>query len=151
MKLEYCLTRKTIKCNTLVQKICMFLQKETSCRKSSFALGPQWLERYIFGDQFYVKNTRKLRFHAFPLFHARKHVISSFYLKWTEFTIYCELCSNCESPVTRTDLVKIHNLLWIRSTLGKMMVSYIWWYNDGYIIALKWRNAWNLSFLAFFE
>ena len=75
MKLEYCLKRKTIKCNTLVQKICMFLQKETSCRKSSFALGPQGPERYIFGDHFYVKNTRKLRFHAFPLFHARKRDI----------------------------------------------------------------------------
>ena len=74
----------------------------------------------------------------FPFFML-ENVISSFYLKWTELTRYCELCSNCESPVNWNDLLKIHNLLWIRSTLGKMMVSYVWWYNDGYIIALKWR------------
>ena len=34
----YCLTRKTLKCNKLVQKICMFLQKETSHCKHSLVL-----------------------------------------------------------------------------------------------------------------
>ena len=143
MELVYCLTRKTLKCNSLVQKICMFLQKETSYCKSSFALspGPWGPKHYIFGDRFYFENARKLRFHVVLLFHARKHVISSFYLKWTEFTRYCEFCSNCESPWTRTKLVKTHNLLWIRSTLGNIIC----------FLALKGRNTWNLSFLGFFE
>ena len=35
IKLVYCLTRKTLKWNSLVQKICLFLQKETSHCKSS--------------------------------------------------------------------------------------------------------------------
>ena len=95
MKLVYCLTKK------------------------HFALGPQGHKHHIFGDHFFV---RKLKFHVFFLFHVRKHMISSFNLKWTELTRYCEFCSNCESLGTRTKLVKIHNLLWIRSALGKMMV-----------------------------
>ena len=41
IKLVYCLTRKTLWCNSLVRKICIFLQKETSHCKSSSALGPR--------------------------------------------------------------------------------------------------------------
>ena len=37
-----------------------------------------------FGDQLYSKNVRILRFHEFLHFCARKHMISSFYTKWTE-------------------------------------------------------------------
>ena len=125
MKLLYCLTRKSLKCNSLVQRICMFLQKETSYCKSNFALGLQGPKHYIIGDHFYLKNSRKLRFHVFFRFHARKHVISSFYWKWTEFTRHCEFCSNCESQRIRTKLAKIHNLLWIWPTLGKIMISYV--------------------------
>ena len=40
------------------------------------------------------KIPRMLRFHEFLHFHVRKHMISSFYLKWTEFTRTFELCSN---------------------------------------------------------
>ena len=78
----------------------------------------------LFGDHFYSKNAWKLRFLVFLLFHARKHMISSFYLKGTEFTRYCEFCSNYESLGTQTKLVQIHDLLWIRSNWGKMMISY---------------------------
>ena len=120
----YCLTRKTLKCNSLIQKICLFLQKETSHCKNSLALGPQGPKQYIFGDHFYSKNAKKLRFHVFLLFHVRKHMTSSFYLKWTEFTRNCEFCSNCGSPGTRIKLEQIHNFLWIRSTSGKMMISF---------------------------
>ena len=121
----YCLTRKTLECNSLVQKICMFLQKETSYGKSSFALGPQGPKHYIFCDHFCLKNARRLKFHVFLLFHARKHVISSFYLQSTEFIRYCEFCSNRESQGTQNELAKIHNLLWIRST-----DDIKWWYLD---------------------
>ena len=131
MKLVYCLTRKT--CSSLVQKSCMFLQKETSYCKSSFAFGPQGSKHYIF-DHFYLKNARKhVRLHIFLLFHARKHVVSSFYLKWTGLTRYCKFCSNCESLRIQTNLVKIHNILWIRSTLGKIMIWYIFYHNNGEI------------------
>ena len=41
--------------------------------------------------QCYAKNVRNLRFHVFLHFKARKQVISSFFLKWTEFTRNCEL------------------------------------------------------------
>ena len=91
LKLVYCLARESLKCNSLVQKICMFLQKETSHCQNSLALGPQESKHYIFGDHFYSKNARKLKFHEFLLFYARKHMISSFYLKWTEFTRNCEI------------------------------------------------------------
>ena len=49
-------------------------------------MGPQRPKNYIFGDHFYSKNARKLRFHVFLHFNARKYMISSFYLKWIEFT-----------------------------------------------------------------
>ena len=70
IKLVYCLTRKTLRCNSLVQKICMFIQKEISHCKNSLALGSQGPKHYIFGD----------------LFDAREYMISSFYLNWTKVT-----------------------------------------------------------------
>ena len=48
-------------------------------------MGPQGSKHHIFDDHFYSKNARKLRFHVLLYFNARKH-ISSFYLKWIEFT-----------------------------------------------------------------
>ena len=104
IKLVYCLTMKTLRCNSLVQKIYMFLQKKRSHCKNSLALGPQEPKHYIFGDHFYSKNARKLRFHVFLLFDARKYIISSYYLQWTEFTRNCEFFSNYGSPETQTKL-----------------------------------------------
>ena len=118
IKLVHCLTRKIFKYNSLILKICMSVQKETSHYKNSLALGLQGPKQYIFGDHVYSKNARKLRFHVFLLFHVRKHMTSSFYLKWTEFTRDCEIHSNCRSSGTRTKLEQIHNILWIWSTSG---------------------------------
>ena len=53
-------------------------------------MGSRGPKHFIFGDHFYSKNARKLRFHVFLHFNARKHIISLFYLKWTEFTRNCE-------------------------------------------------------------
>ena len=39
-------------------------------------MGPQGPKHYIFADQFYSKNARKLRFHVFLHFNARKHDIT---------------------------------------------------------------------------
>ena len=86
----YCLTRKTLRCNGFVRQICMFLQKQTSHCKNSLELGSQGPKHYIFGERFFSKNARKLRFHVFLLFDARKHMIPSFYLKWVKFTRNCE-------------------------------------------------------------
>ena len=124
-KLVHCLIYESLKCNSLVQKICMFLQKETSHWQSSLALHPQVPKHYIFGDHFYSKNSIKLKFHAFLLFHAKKHMISSFYLKWTKFTRNCEFSFICGSPGTRTKLEQTHNFLRIWYTLGKMVISYV--------------------------
>ena len=128
----YCLTWKTLKCNSLVQKIWMFLQKETSDCKTSLVLGPQGPNQYIFADYFYSNNAGKLRFHVFLLFHVRKHMTLSFYLKWTKFTRKCECCSNFGSTGTWIKLEKIHNLLWIWSTSGKII---------SYFLPLKWKNT----------
>ena len=67
-------------------------------------LGPRRPTHYIFGDQFYSKNARKLRFHVFLHFYARKHMISSFYPKWTEFTRNCEFHSKYGSLGNQTKL-----------------------------------------------
>ena len=127
IKIVYCLIKKTLKYNSLVQKSFFekFPQKDTSHYKSSFALGPQEPKQYIFGDHIYSKNAGRLRFHVFFYFHVSKHMTSTFYMKWTEFVRKCELSSNCESLGTRTKLEQIHNFLWIWSTSGKIMTSYV--------------------------
>ena len=84
----HCLARKTLKCNSLVHKICLFLQKETSHCKSSLALGPEGPKQYIFDDHFYSKNAKKLRFHLFLLFHVMGPQDTE--LDWNKFKISCE-------------------------------------------------------------
>ena len=49
-------------------------------------IGLKGSKQLIFGGQFYSKNDRNLKCHVFLHFNARKHLISSFYLKWTELT-----------------------------------------------------------------
>ena len=57
---------------SLVRKfICFFKKGHRNCK------------RHIFGEHFYSENARKLRFHVFLLFHARKHMMPSFYLTWS--------------------------------------------------------------------
>ena len=53
-------------------------------------MSPRRPKHYIFGNQFYSKNAKRLRFHVFLQFNARKHMISSFYLKWIEFKRNCK-------------------------------------------------------------
>ena len=57
-------------------------------------MDPRGPKHYIFGNQFCSKNARMLRFHESLHFYARKHVISSFYQKWTKFTRNFEFYSN---------------------------------------------------------
>ena len=74
-----------------VVKPIIFTTKEMtfSVNPHIYKMGPRGPKHFIFGDHFYSKNARKLRFHVFLHFNARKH-ISLFYLKWTEFTGNCE-------------------------------------------------------------
>ena len=53
-------------------------------------IGPRRPKHYIFGEHFYAKKARKLRFHVFLHFNGRKHMKLSFYRKWIEFTRSCE-------------------------------------------------------------
>ena len=73
MKLVYCLTKKALHCNSLIQKIYMFLQKNKSYCKINFTLGAQGPKQYIFGDHFYIKNTRKLGSMYFSFFMGYHH------------------------------------------------------------------------------
>ena len=74
-----------------VVKPIIFTTKEMtfSVNPHIYKMGPRGPKHFIFGDHFYSKNARKLRFHVFLHFNARKH-ISLFYLKWTESTGNCE-------------------------------------------------------------
>ena len=74
-------------------------------------MGPRGLKNYIFGDHFLH-------------FNGRKHMISSFYLKWVKFSRNCEFVPIQFGSLGTHNWNKIHNYLWIRSTSGKMMVSY---------------------------
>ena len=53
-------------------------------------MSPSGLKHFIFGDHFYSKNDRKLRFQVFLHFNVRKYIISFFYLEWAELTRNCE-------------------------------------------------------------
>ena len=86
-------------------------------------IGPWGPRYYFFGDQFYSKNARMLRFHEILHFHARKHMTSSFYPKWTESTRNFEFCSNLVWVLGTNNWNKIHNFLGIRSKSGKIMIT----------------------------
>ena len=87
-------------------------------------MGPQGPKHYIFGDLFYSKNARKLKFHFSLFFHfnARKHMISPFYLKWTEVTRDCELFKFSLGPLGLTIGTKVT----IPSEFCPLQVK--WWY-----------------------
>ena len=53
-------------------------------------IGPGGPKQYIFGDHSCSKNARRLRFHGFLHFIARKPMTLSFFLKWTELRRNCE-------------------------------------------------------------
>ena len=87
----------------------MFLQKETSHCKNSLAMGPKGAGQYIFGNQFYSKNAGKYRFHVFLPYHVRKHMKSSFYLKWTKFTKTMNFVANVSSREPKLNWKQIYN------------------------------------------
>ena len=118
----YCLTRKTLNCNCLIQKICMFLQKETLHYKDSLVLGPQGPKWFIFDDHFYSKNGRNLRLQVFLLIHVRKYMTSLFYLKWTKFTRSCKLWVHREQNQIGTN-----SQFTISCEFGLYQVK--WWYH----------------------
>ena len=126
-----CLARKTLKCNSLVRKFVYFFKNSHHTAKAVLhRCVPKDLNTIFFVTTFTWKmpessDSMYSIYSMIPCIHARKHMISSFYLKWTEFTRYCKFWSNCQSQGTRTKSVQIRNLLWIRFTLGKMMVSYV--------------------------
>ena len=74
-KNDFSLTTKTLKFSSLIQNICMFLQKETSHWRIRLSLHFICTKHYVFGNQFYSKNARKLKFNVFLHIHARKHMI----------------------------------------------------------------------------
>ena len=88
-------------------------------------MGPQGPKHDIFGDLFYSKNVRKLKFHFSLFFHfnARKHMISPFYLKWTEVTRDCKFLKFSLSPWGLTIGTKIT----IPSEFCPLQVK--WWYH----------------------
>ena len=118
-----------------------FINPEDIFNPHMHKMGPQGPKHYIFGDLFCSK--RGLRFHVFLHFNARNRMVLSFYLNWTEFTRNCQIVPIQFGSSETHNWNKIHNLLWIRSTSGKMMMSCFLTQNR--------RNAWNLSFLALFE
>ena len=85
-------------------------------------MGPREPNHYFFGDHLYSKYARKLRFHVFLHFNARKHLISSLKL---------QIFSNLIRDPGALNRSKIHNFLWIRSTSGKMTMSYVFWHEKG--------------------
>ena len=113
IKLVYCLTRKTLKWNSLVQKICLFLQKETSHCKSSLTT--------TFTRKM-PRSSDSMYFFYFMLENIWHH-----YFTWSvpNSQKNCEICSNYGSPGIRIKLEQIHNFLWIGFTSGNMMISYV--------------------------
>ena len=114
---------------------------EGTCNSHIHKMGPCRPKHYIFGDHFCSKNARKLRFHVFLHFTAWKHMLLSFYLKWTKFKRNFEFVLFYFGSLWTHNWNKIHNFLWIRSTSGKIMMSCF----------LTWMYTWNLSFLTLFE
>ena len=111
-KLVYCLNWKTLKCNSLVQKIYLFLQSETSHCKNSLALGLRDPSSIFLATTFTRKMSRSSDFMYFPYiileniwYHhftwsgSNSQEIVNFVplmgpwgpeLNWNKFTISCE-------------------------------------------------------------
>ena len=111
----------------------MDLLSTTFFNANMLKTGPQGPKHYVFGDHFYSTIARKIRFYVFLHFSARKYTISSFYLKWTKFPRDCDILPvQFGFPGTHS-WNKTHNTLWIQTTSGKMMISYIFEQEKGEI------------------
>ena len=104
MKLVHCLTRKTLKYKNLVQKVCMFLQKEAS-RHHIAKIAQRSVPRdpsSIFLASTFTRNMLESSYSMyFFLFILKKHMTTSFYLKCTKFTrnyashLTCKVAHKC--------------------------------------------------------
>ena len=70
IKLVYCLTKKTLKFNSLIPKIFMFPQKETLLFKRDLDLGPQGPKHVIFYDSFFLENCQRGQIPFIPSFRC---------------------------------------------------------------------------------
>ena len=97
-------------------------------------MGPQGPKHYVFGDHFCSKNARKLRFYVYLHFNARKHMILSFYLMWTEFTRNCEF-----APIQFDQQLEQNSQFLVNSLHFRQ--------NDVMFCNMKQEEYMNLSFL----
>ena len=65
-----------------------FLKKDITLQKTAWCWVPRDPSTIFL--PLLLEIARKLKFHVFLIFYARKHMVSSFYLKWTKFTRNCE-------------------------------------------------------------
>ena len=112
-------------CHLFIIRKCWFECWKNSFHSHMHKMGPWGPKQYIFGNHFCSKNARTLRFHVFLHFNARKHMTSSFFLRWTEFTRNCKFIPIWFGSPQTHNWSKIHNFLWIWSTSCKMMMSYL--------------------------
>ena len=130
MKIVYCLTRKTQRCNSLVQSICMFLQKEKShYRNSSTQFNSS--STMLLATSF----TRKMPESSDSMYSSIFTVENIWYHHFTWSGTNSQEIVNFLPIMTprgpKLNWNKIYNFLWIRSTSAKMMVSYAFWYENG--------------------
>ena len=119
-KLVCCLTRKKLRCNNSLRTFVCFFIKISHCKKSS-VLGPGKPKHYIFGNQFYLKNARKLGFHVFLIFALKSIWYHSFtYVDWIFKKLFFLIMGSWERKLKWN---KTHNSLWIWSCSSKIMIS----------------------------
>ena len=133
IQLLYYLTRKAIKSSCLIYNICVFLQKETSrCRAPIFLV-----------SRVTQKNSRKLKLHAFLHFDARKHMVSSFGLKWTESTKKFAFVPLVCPQGSELSWKKVQNFLRVWSTSSEIMISFSFQHENGVIHGIL--TFWDFS------
>ena len=114
---------KTIKSNSVVQNICMFLHKDTSRCRDNSALIPQWPKYYIFGIQFYskkkVESSDSMFFSIFMLENIWYHNFTWRELNSLEIVIFVPIMDPWRLELSRN---RMNNFLWIQSTLDKVMI-----------------------------
>ena len=95
-----------------------FSNRENMFNPHMHKMGHRRPKHYIFGYHFCSKNARRLRFYVFLHFNARKHIMLSLYLIWTEFTRNCEFVPTWFGSPGTHNWNKVHNFLWIWYTSG---------------------------------
>ena len=136
----YCLRRKTLKCNSFIQKICIFLWEDTLLQKQ-LVLDPKDPSSIFLATTF-----------TWITPGSSDSMYSSYFM--LENIWHHDFAWNGPSSQEIVNSVPIVGPQEVKQNWNQFLVNSVHFRkNDDVIcfLALKWRSTWGLSVMAFFE